>query len=43
VPPKAVNQIVNSRIIDKDEKSCDHILSRIYKDQAVIENKIEAQ
>jgi len=36
-----VNQVVNPRIIEKDEMSCDHILSRIYKDQAVIENKIE--
>jgi hypothetical protein len=38
-----VKQIVNDSIVEKDEKSCEYILARMYHDQAVRENRLDLQ
>lgn len=32
LPQKSVDQIVNSRILQMDKNSCDHILNSMYRD-----------
>ena len=38
-----VKQIVNDSLVEKDEKSCEYILARMYHDQAVRENRLDLQ
>jgi hypothetical protein len=43
LPPKAVKQCVNKRIIEKDRASCDHILKNLFEDQRKEEAIAEAK
>lgn len=43
LPQKAVNQIVNPRILQMDKNSCDHILNSMYRDMQHNEYKQQVQ
>jgi len=43
LPQKAVDQIVNPRILQKDKNSCDHILNSMYRDMQHDEYKQQLQ